>query len=51
MKKQETADPRDLTPEPPAMLDPWWVLTMRKRLIEFRRTGVMDWYPASEKKK
>lgn len=42
------ADQRDCTPEPPALLDPWWVLTMRRRLRDFQVTGKMeDWYPAS----
>jgi len=39
-----TKDPRDKTPEPPAYLDPFWVLRMRKRLIEFASTGEIEWY-------
>lgn len=41
------ADQRDATREPPAYLDPRWILTMRRRLREFQVTGkIEDWYPA-----
>jgi hypothetical protein len=40
-------DARDATKEPPAMLDPLWVLDMRRRLRNFQATGDLDWYPAS----
>jgi hypothetical protein len=49
--KPKTIDPRDLSPEPPAYLDPYWALTMRRRLIEFASTGNLDWYPAPKEKK
>jgi hypothetical protein len=38
------ADQRDATKEPPAMLDPYWVLMMRKRLRDFQATGDLSWY-------
>jgi hypothetical protein len=42
------ADARDATKEPPAYLDPRWVLMMRKRLREFQETGRMEWYKRVE---
>jgi hypothetical protein len=42
-----TLDARDATPEPPAYLDPLWVLLMRERIRNFQETGkIEDWYPA-----
>lgn len=43
---EDTGDSRDFTPNPPAMLDPHWVLTMRRRIQRFRETGIVDWLPA-----
>jgi hypothetical protein len=43
-----TYDQRDMTAEPPAMLDPYWVILMRKRLREFQATGDLSWYKKSE---
>ena len=40
----QPSDPRDYTPEPPAYLDPRWVLDMRKRLQEAAKAG----FPARE---
>jgi hypothetical protein len=42
------ADARDATKEPPAYLDPRWILMMRKRLREFQETGRMEWYKGVE---
>jgi hypothetical protein len=42
------ADQRDATKEPPAYLDPRWVLMMRKRLREFQETGRMEWYKPNQ---
>ena len=39
-----SADSRDYTPDPPAYLDPRWVLSMQRRLKAYRDTGRMDWY-------
>lgn len=36
-------DFRDRTPEPPALLDPYWVLRMRARLRTYQETGSVDW--------
>jgi hypothetical protein len=43
-----TYDQRDMTAEPPAMLDPYWVILMRKRLRHFQETGEMEWYKGVE---
>ena len=45
----ETCDTRDFTKEPPANLDPRWVLSMQRRLKAYRDTGSLDWYEASVK--
>lgn len=37
-------DSRDYSKEPPAMLDPLWVLLMRERLRNFQATGNLEWY-------
>ena len=42
-----TQGPYDQTQEPPAYLNPRWILKMRERLEEYKRTGRMDWFPAS----
>lgn len=44
---QDSLDARDATRTPPAMLDPRWVLLMRRRLDRFRETGVVDWFRLS----
>jgi hypothetical protein len=38
------ADGRDRTPEPPAYLDPRWVLCMQRRIRNFKDTGDLEWY-------
>jgi hypothetical protein len=36
-------DGRDATPEPPAYLDPLWVLKMRRLVRKFAETGILNW--------
>lgn len=36
-------DLRDMTPEPPAMLDPWFVLRNRERARIYLATGEWTW--------
>lgn len=40
----KSMDSRDYTPEPPAILDPLWVISMRSRLAEYVTTGNLNWY-------
>lgn len=39
-------DGRDATPEPPAYLDPLWVLLMRERLKRYQETGEVWFRPS-----
>lgn len=47
---KQSLDARDFTKAPPAVLEPEWVLTMRKRLVEFGQTGKAEWYKAKRDK-
>lgn len=35
-------DQRDATPDPPAYLNPYWVIKMRRLIRKFAETGVID---------
>jgi hypothetical protein len=39
-----SGDPRDYTKEPVTLLDPMWVLKMRNRLKEFKKSGDIRWF-------
>ena len=45
-----TGDYRDFTPDPPAILDPLWILKMRQRVKAFISTGDLAWYMERAKK-
>lgn len=38
-----SADTRDMTPDPPAILDPWSILRNRQRVRKFLATGEFTW--------
>lgn len=40
-------DARDATKKPPAYLNPYWVLRMRRRLERFKISGSVDWFPST----
>ena len=44
----KSLDSRDFTRDPPAYLDPHFVLLMRERLRNFQATGNLDWYKRAE---
>jgi hypothetical protein len=43
-------DSRDYSKEPKVLLDIDWVLTMRKRMVDFSQSGNMEWYKAKQKR-